>query len=73
MPINYESLRKFARENDDNIRLYASPRAEIVILKDGTPDFFDVIEHATIFSFAGKVYTRGEFEELISKPSLKLK
>jgi hypothetical protein len=70
MTINYESLRRFARENGD-IRLYAAEKAEIIILKDGTPNLFDVIEHATTFYFNGKQYTRAQFEDLLSSKNPK--
>ncbi len=65
MAISYESLRKFARKNGD-IKLYAPNKGELVILKDGTADLFDVIERATTFFFGGKEYTRAEFDQLLS-------
>ena len=65
MRITYESLSQFARENGD-VKLYAAEKAQITILKDGTPDLFDVIEHAATFYFNGKQYTRAEFEDLLS-------
>jgi hypothetical protein len=65
MAINYESLRKFAREKG-NVRVYAPNKGEVVILKDGTPDLFDVIDRATVFTFEGKEYTREQFEKLMT-------
>jgi hypothetical protein len=64
--IDYESLRKFARANG-NIKLYA-PKGEVTILKDGTPQVFEVIENATTFVFGGKEYTRAQFEKLLLAP-----
>jgi len=63
MAIDYESLRRFARANGD-VKMSA-PRSEISILKDGSPQFFDVIEKATTFVVAGKEYTREQFERLL--------
>jgi len=70
MAITYDSLRQFARENGD-IRLYAPEKAEVIILKDGTPNLFDVIAHAATFYFNGKEYTRAQFEELLSSAERK--
>ena len=70
MAITYDSLRQFARENGD-IRLYAPEKAEVIILKDGTTNLFDVIAHATTFYFNGKEYTRGQFDELLSSAKRK--
>jgi len=66
MKMTYESLRKFARENGD-IKLFAPNKGEIIILKDGTPDLFDVIEKATTFIFHGKEYNRADFEKVLEK------
>jgi hypothetical protein len=71
MAITYDSLRQFARENGD-IRLYAPEKAEVIILKDGTSNLFDVIAHATTFYFKGKEYTRAQFDDLLSSAKRKL-
>jgi len=65
MKIDYESLRKFARENGD-IEIYA-PKGKAVILKDGTTDVYSIVENASTFVFGGKPYTRPEFEKLLSE------
>lgn len=65
MAINYESLREFARENGD-IKLYA-PEGEVTILKDGTPDLFNIIERATTFVLKGQEYTRSQFDKLLAE------
>jgi hypothetical protein len=65
MAINYEALRQFARKNGD-VRLFAPNKGEVVILKDGTPDLFDVIDRATVFTFDGRSYTREDFEKLMA-------
>jgi hypothetical protein len=45
--ITYESLSQFARENGD-VKLNAAEKAQVIILKDGTPDLVDVIEHHNV-------------------------
>ncbi len=66
MKITYETLREFARENGD-VKLYAPDRGELVILKDGTPGLFDIIQKATTFMFAGREYSRDQFADLMKK------
>jgi hypothetical protein len=63
MDATYENLHAFVRKHGSVTVLDAQGKARE--LPNGDPDIFDIIAKADRFLFAGKWYSRNDFERLM--------
>jgi len=67
MAITFESVREFVRTEREEVTILAGPQSGVKILKNGDVDVLDLLEKATHFLVSGTVYTRDQFEEMMSR------
>jgi len=68
MPITYETLMDFVAKNGD-VRIF--PTNGVRILPTGVVDTHDLIEQAQQFGYKSRLYSRAEFQEIMSSAQTK--
>ncbi len=65
--ITFESVREFVRTEGEEVTVLASSQAGVKILRNGDVDVVDLIDKATHFVVSGIVYSREQFDEMMSR------
>ena len=65
MEITAERISKLVRNHGD-VSIYDST-GKVRPLKNGSPDYWALIEHADRFHFGGQWHTREQFEKLLER------
>jgi hypothetical protein len=71
MAVTYQDVSRFVRKNGD-VKAFAE-KSHVTLLKDGNIDSVALIEKDAVrFEYAGRSYSREEFERLVKEKQAEL-